>query len=97
MGERRVNHDRWRVGSAAPPRLSGTGRQDPRVDAKRSIPRRRVRPLSGPQRSAARRQPVPSDEINALEGLVDEVERMSAASKGAMGLGVEQEASERLW
>jgi len=40
---------------------------------------------------------VPSDEINALEGLVDEVERMSAASKGAIGLGVEQEASERLW
>ena len=40
---------------------------------------------------------LPADEIEALEGLVDEVERMSAAGKGAIGLGVEQEVGERLW
>jgi peptidoglycan/xylan/chitin deacetylase (PgdA/CDA1 family) len=40
---------------------------------------------------------LPADEIEALEGLVDEIERVSGVSKGAIRLGGEQEVSERGW
>jgi hypothetical protein len=33
----------------------------------------------------------------ALEGLIDEVKRMSASGEGAIGLGFEQEVSDRGW
>ena len=37
---------------------------------------------------------LPADEVEALERLVDKVERMSAVGKGAVGLGRQQEAGE---
>jgi len=40
---------------------------------------------------------LPADEIQALEGLVDEVERVSVVGKGAIRHSREQEVSERGW
>jgi hypothetical protein len=40
---------------------------------------------------------LPADEIEALEGLVDEVERVSAVGESTIRFGRDQEVSERGW